>query len=159
MRWSRLRLLACLSFAMFVLTVAHFSPGNGLQLMISDAVPQTDHNLKGGFSATSTMETDILEYDFASDFSDGLAAVRIKGHYAFIDPKGSVVINVDPALDGVSPFVEDRSIVRATDLYGYLDRSGKIVVDPQYASASPYSEGLAAVRTGRAYGYLNQAGE
>ncbi|NJL23476.1 MAG: WG repeat-containing protein [Leptolyngbyaceae cyanobacterium SM1_3_5] len=50
-------------------------------------------------------------------------------------------------------------MVRVSDLYGYIDQSGKIVVDPQYASANSYSQGLAVIRTGRGYGYLDRAGQ
>ncbi|MCR4848100.1 MAG: WG repeat-containing protein [Bacteroidales bacterium] len=45
-------------------------------------------------------------------------------------------------------------------LYGYLDRTGKIVIRPQYKYAHPFSEGLASVANKRyKHGYINTNGK
>jgi len=51
-------------------------------------------------------------------------------------------------------------------LYGYIDRTGAVVITPRYKFASPFSEGLAAVggRNGKEaedddYYYINRQGE
>jgi hypothetical protein len=44
--------------------------------------------------------------------------------------------------------------------YGFINRSGKIIIDPQYEYASNFSEGFAAIidETGK-YGFINNLGE
>ncbi len=88
----------------------------------------------------------VAEFDFATDFSEGLAAVRMGDHYAYLDRSGKIALSLDAALDGVSPFSEQRAVVRAADLYGYIDQTGKIVVDPQFAGANLYAQGMAVAR-------------
>ena len=58
------------------------------------------------------MASSILQFDRASDFSEGLAVVQTADRYAYIDPTGKTVIAVDPSFDGVSPFSEGRAIAR-----------------------------------------------
>ncbi|MBR4839941.1 MAG: WG repeat-containing protein [Paludibacteraceae bacterium] len=43
--------------------------------------------------------------------------------------------------------------------YGYVDKSGKLVVKAVYDNASEYSEGLARVGKGNRYGFINEEGK
>jgi ankyrin repeat protein len=43
-------------------------------------------------------------------------------------------------------------------VYGYVDRSGRLVVPPSLPNAGPFSEGLAAARRGCYFGYLDKQG-
>ena len=51
------------------------------------------------------------------------------------------------------------------DKWGYIDKSGKIVIEPQFDDASSFSEGLAAVCLGDycplrgKWGYIDKSGE
>jgi hypothetical protein len=43
--------------------------------------------------------------------------------------------------------------------YGFIDKSGKIVISPQFMSAENFHEGLALVSDGKKYGYINTEGK
>ncbi len=43
--------------------------------------------------------------------------------------------------------------------YGYIDKTGKIVINPQFTDSSSFSEGLAKVRIGKKYGYIDRTGK
>jgi WG containing repeat len=86
--------------------------------------------------------------DSASPFKEGIAVVN--GNY--IDKKGKVV---RPIHEGKSPegeqsvrdfaFKNGLALISAQGKWGYMDRTGKVVIKPQYQSAKHFSEGLAVV--------------
>lgn len=109
-------------------------------------------------------------YDYARDFSEGLAYVETKGFHGFIDHQGKIVINLEPftsafgvPIDGLGAkdFHEGRAAVgtwRWDDYqlarddsnmwggrWGYIDRSGKLAVKPLYKFADNFSDGRAGV--------------
>ena len=45
------------------------------------------------------------------------------------------------------------------DKYGYIDRSGKMVIPPQFKDAGPFSDGLARVLLGKQGGYIDKSGQ
>ncbi len=49
--------------------------------------------------------------------------------------------------------------VRQGGQWGYIDRSGAMVVEPQFEAAYPFSEARALVRQGGQYGYIDPNGE
>ena len=42
------------------------------------------------------------------------------------------------------------------DRWGYIDKSGKLVINPQFDNARPFSLDLAPVQVGSAWGYVNR---
>src|SRR5258708_5901695 len=42
--------------------------------------------------------------------------------------------------------------------YGYMDRSGKMLIPPQFDAAGSFSNGLAPVRVGAKWGYIDTKG-
>jgi hypothetical protein len=123
-------------------------------------------------------------FDYARDFSEGLAYVEREGFHGFIDRQGKPVINIGRLAsdfhveasglearefhEGLAavgtgrwagpPSYNDNSS-RWEGLWGYIDRSGKLVIKPQYHFADDFSEGLAGVVTNRQYGFINRKGE
>lgn len=126
------------------------------------------------------------QFDYAQDFSEGLAAVRIgnggKGaKWGFIDRSGEMVIK--PEFDGAAGFSERLCAVRVGGgmmeggKLGYIDKTGEMVIEPQFQapfvigplSLEPYSiafvgcfsEGLAAVLDSDCdkCGYIDQTGK
>jgi hypothetical protein len=44
-------------------------------------------------------------------------------------------------------------------LWGYINKSGQVIIKPQFRSAGQYSEGLAPVRLNGTYGYIDETGK
>jgi hypothetical protein len=49
--------------------------------------------------------------------------------------------------------------VRVQGKWGYIDRTGKLVIAPQFDAANPFSDGLAAVKSGTRWGYIDTTGK
>jgi hypothetical protein len=43
--------------------------------------------------------------------------------------------------------------------WGFIDKSGKIVINPQFDEAMAFADGLARVKVGHKTGYINTAGK
>ena len=49
--------------------------------------------------------------------------------------------------------------VKQNGKYGYMDRTGKIVMNPQFGEAGYFSEGLACVSIGGKLSYIHKTGK
>ncbi|MBC8123362.1 MAG: WG repeat-containing protein, partial [Gemmatimonadaceae bacterium] len=88
----------------------------------------------------------------AHDFSEGLAAVKVKTNsvlsgekYGFIDRTGKFAI--EPQFDSAWGFREGLAAVKLGTGWGYIDRTGKVVVLAWYGKAGDFSQGVALVET------------
>jgi len=109
------------------------------------------------------------QFDGAGAFSDGLAPVLIEKKWAFIDKGGKTVIK--PQFDDAASFSEGLAKVgmemeslslesvqgipwslssRIHNIYGFIDKTGQIIVKPQFEYAGSFNKGLAWVNTGEA---------
>jgi hypothetical protein len=95
-------------------------------------------------------------------FTQGLAAVKIKEKWGYINKKGKIVIS--PRFDEAYSYGEfDLAVVRIDSKYGYIDKTGKIIIPVKFDSASWFSDGLAIVKInsifGNNLGYINRTGK
>lgn len=102
-------------------------------------------------------------FDTARDFSEGLAYVEATGFRGFIDRAGKPVIKISDDLVA-NDFHEGLAAVGTREWWrgrswGYIDRSGRLVIGRQYSFADDFSEGLAGVEVGGKYGFINKQGE
>jgi hypothetical protein len=119
----------------------------------------------------------------AGDFHEGLAPVYEDRSLAgkdwrtkFIDKRGLTVFVVDGYVeefnDGMAALVvkDDEVGPKVSDegqLYGYIERSGKVAIPPRFGEALAFNEGLAAVRPkkttvygmGDTWGYIDKSGK
>lgn len=99
------------------------------------------------------------QFEDARPFSNGLAAVKKDGAWAYINTSGKVII--EGYLDAF-PFRDGRAVVGVkTDAgkrYRHIDREGLSITGELYSEALPFSEGTAAVRTGQAWKLLSTDG-
>ena len=84
------------------------------------------------------------QFDWAEEFSEDLAAVKIEGACGYIDKTGKIAI--EPQFDDCENFSEGLAVVGIKGMWsGYIDKAGAVVLQPKFESARPFSEGLAYV--------------
>jgi hypothetical protein len=113
-------------------------------------------------------------FDFVEDFSEGLACVKIDGKIGYINKSGQFVIepkfSSENALSagllsalGVLPspksFSEGLAAVNVDGKWGYIDKTGQIVIEPKFDRPGVFSGGLARVTIGKKRGYIRRNGE
>jgi hypothetical protein len=125
-----------------------------------------------------------VQFQDAESFQEGLALVTgTGGQRWFIDRTGGVVVR---APEGVTPdesFSEGLARARRTEsyscrrcdlqpdgrqvlyqgtcekhTYGYVDRTGRLVIEPRFDAASSFCRGVAAVQVGERYGLIDRTG-
>lgn len=86
-----------------------------------------------------------VQWDNASSFSEGLAAVELNGMWGYIDTSGKIVI---PLQFGYAhDFHEGIAVVQdiETKKKGYINNSGDIVVPLEYDNAFTFTDGFGKV--------------
>lgn len=97
------------------------------------------------------------QYDYALDFSEGLAAVQVNGKWGYIDTKGEMAIAAQ--YEGwVRDFSEGMAAVEVNHKWGFINRQGEMIIAPQYDWVWDFIQGLACVKTGGKYGYIDVNG-
>ena len=83
--------------------------------------------------------------------------VRIGDKWGIITANGEQLAEVK--FDSVGVFHDGLAVVKAAERYGYIDRSGAIVIPIQWMTAYDFSEGLAALRVDKKhFQFINTAG-
>jgi hypothetical protein len=97
-----------------------------------------------------------FKYDVADEFINGLARIKKDGFFGLIDKNDTMVIK--NIYKNVGQLYEDLIYFQSSDnnKFGFLDKSGKIIIEATYDAASDFSEGLAAIRVGNSYGYIDK---
>ena len=98
-----------------------------------------------------------FKYDKVQDFSEGLAAVKLKGKWGCINNSGKEVVPLK--YDNVWDFEEGLAGVKLKGKWGFIDKSGKEVVPPKYDDVEKFKEGLAGVKLNGKWGYINKSGK
>lgn len=101
------------------------------------------------------------KYKNGTDFSDGLAfVVREDGYPECINKNGEIVFSLKDA-KYVRGFSEGRACYCASNLkFGYVDKTGNVVIAPQFEAADDFHEGRALVfNSGRKAGYVDKFGK
>lgn len=93
------------------------------------------------------------QYEYAYDFEDGKALVRIKDRtFALIDPNGKQLHTysfeeMGPLREGLLPFRKASG-----DKEGYINKEGDVVIPPRYGKALPFQHGRAIVNMSDQFG-------
>jgi len=140
---------------------------------------------KWGFINTQGEMVIEPQYDFAEDFKNGFALVGIDGEIKwFIDKAGNKVN--DSTLQSIVKkeqytYVEEKQYSLSslpnldfysqsrlsqwweqlfyTPNYGYVDKTGKVVIDFQFEEADGFYDGLARVKVDGKYGFIDKTGK
>jgi hypothetical protein len=103
-------------------------------------------------------------------FSEGLGlgfSVKENRHDGYVNEKCEYVFKLAPEIITLEPnsaFSSGLALaykkVEGKELYGYIDRQGKVAIPFQFFGAAPFSDGLAAVqKEEHEYSYINTKGE
>ncbi len=126
----------------------------------SASLTRSEKDEKWGFVDKSGYFVIKPQFDWASNFSEGLAAVMVGNKYGFIDETGAIVIKprytdfgrfseglARVKVDGltVSHSVSTRLRELSNDNWRYIDRFGNTVLKLKAGSVGDFSEGLAFV--------------
>ena len=83
--------------------------------------------------------------------------IRIGDKWGILTADGEQLAEVK--FDSVGVFHDGLAVVKAAERYGYIDRSGAIVIPIQWIAAYDFSEGLAALRVDKKhFQFINTAG-
>jgi len=133
---------------------------NPKQEIIGNLTPkQNEKSRKWGYVDERGTKIVSFKYDNANPFSDGLARVRTKRTWSFIDKTGEEVIRLGENYSDAGDFSEGLAKVVSNDkLHGFIDTTGKIVIATKYENAGNFSDGLAWVYLDWKYGYIDKTG-
>lgn len=93
------------------------------------------------------------QFDRADRFSDGMARIAIRSK---VDKVGEDVVPSKPDFPDGPPGKRQPYYTK----YGYIDKTGQIVITPQFdSSAGHFSDGMARIRINGKYGYINKTGK
>lgn len=119
-------------------------------------------NGKYGYINRKGEEVIKPQYDYAGEFSEGLAPVCNKiddndnQECGYVDIKGKLQIPLKYA--SAEPFSDGFGLIQMNTKYGFVNKSGKLVIKPGYIEAQSFSEGLAAVKIGNKWGFIDKDG-
>ena len=97
------------------------------------------------------------EFDLASQFVSGLAAVKIGKKWGYINDSANFVIQ--PKFDNALTFSEGLARIQIGQKYGYINKSGEVVLEPTYSKALNFHDGLAAVAINHQWNYIDRTGK
>ncbi|MBI3859848.1 MAG: WG repeat-containing protein [Thaumarchaeota archaeon] len=91
-----------------------------------------------------------LQFDYALDFSEGLAGFTVfkkwsPNKWGYIDKTGHVVIK--PQFNQASSFSEGMAVVKVDNKWAYIDKMGTLILEPEVEVALSFSDGLALTMT------------
>lgn len=95
-------------------------------------------------------------YDYADEFSDGLAVVKDNGKYGYIDLKGELVIPCK--YNECGKYSNGLALVRQDAKFGFMDKNENIVIPCQFEMADSFLNGLAAVKIDGKWGLIDTSG-
>ena len=96
-------------------------------------------------------------YEKASEFSHGVAVVRINNKWGVINRRGIALI--PPKYSKISSFQDGYARVKVEGFSGLTDAQGHPIVAPDFESISYAGDGVFRVEQGDKVGYFNQQGD
>ncbi|PZR24097.1 MAG: hypothetical protein DI539_01400 [Flavobacterium psychrophilum] len=139
-------------------------------------------NFDNGYYVTDTLGNKIGEKQtIINGSSEGLFKVQKNNKWGFMNISGTIAVdylydedernyssNEDSpkkklkksGLKNVSLFHEGLASFQRDSLYGFIDKTGKIVIEPQFKGIGWFSEGLAgASLDGKLWGFIDETGK
>jgi hypothetical protein len=116
-----------------------------------------DYGHRWGFIDTTGAMLIPFQYEDAGSFAEGLAAVRVKDAWGYINKKAEMVIA--PTFKGAWDFKGGMArVLTVENKVGYINKKGQWAITPDYENASDFKEGLAVVESEKGFFYINTDG-
>lgn len=141
----------------------------------SEGLAPAAQNFKFSFIDSKGQVIITPDFDWAKPFSAGMAPVRLDDKWGFIDKTGkmmieprfaeiwdeSIIQQYGEAPKNTAYFFRDKltAFTDENSLWGYMDKTGHVVIPPKYECARPFSEGLSIAYTHEECHIINIAGE
>jgi len=93
----------------------------------------------------------------SSGFSEGLAPVKLKDKWGYINSKGVKIIDFKYEEAGL--FNDGLAYVKIDGKYGYINKQGTMVIQPQYSKAFEFHKGVAVAQINDSYGFIDKEGK
>lgn len=127
----------------------------GLKQNSKQLIPYRNKD-KWGFCTPNKEIVIDCEFDLVNRFTEGFAAIKIKGRWGYIDACGNVII--EPKYDDVKAFKEGVTAVFVKGQgWNFIDVKGTSIFC-YFDYISDFSEGLAPVGIGNKYGFVDKQG-
>ena len=123
-----------------------------------DGVTRPHPNDKFGYIDKTGKYVIKPNFEYASNFSEGLALAGSREKHGFINNRGQFVFLLDNRFMRIGEFHNNRARVRLDNKEGYIDNSGKIAIDPKYDYVDDFEDGLACVYLGGKHGLIDTNG-
>jgi hypothetical protein len=106
----------------------------------------------------------LPDVEFASVFSGGLASVRMKGKYGYIDAKGKSIVPCK--YDAVTSFSNKMAAVANYSTLNdssflqwfFIDVNGNEIIPAKFSDVLPFHNDIAAVKDGEKWKWINKKG-
>jgi len=96
-----------------------------------------------------------FEFDDAESFNEDRAIVNKKGSVYVIDRLGNTISNI---YDGISDYNEGMAIVKKNNLFGAINKNGKVEIPIQYQRLGEFKNGICFAQKNERYGYIDKNG-
>lgn len=123
-------------------------------------------NSRWGYMDRSGKTVIEPRFDWADDFSEGLAAVKVGELWGFIDTNGKLVI--EARYSSVYQFSEGLARVQIGGYgkpWGFIDHTGVMVIEPRLADTigggeleNSFHDGLARIEVNSLHGFIDKKG-
>jgi len=96
-----------------------------------------------------------LHFDDAESFNEDRAIVNKNGNSYAVDRSGNTISS---SFDALSDFNYGLSIVKKNNLYGAINKNGKIEIPLQFQMMGEFSEGICYAQKNEKFGYIDKNG-
>ena len=97
------------------------------------------------------------QFDDAREFRDGMAAVKIKDKWRFIDMKGNFINS--HSYDDIEDSDYGVAFVQINEKWGLINNKGKTVIKPMFDYVWDFYDDMARVKMKDKYGFVDTSGK